>query len=330
MNDSENTPKISILVAARNEEKNILNLLQSLVNLTYPKNQVEILIGNDDSTDKTEEIVQSFIADKPEFSLYNIPKSSNHLKGKTNVLAFLATHASGNYFFYTDADIQVPTSWINAMLNAFKKNIGVVVGATTTVPSSLFARMQGIEWLCVLKFMETLANFNVKSTGMGNNMAVTAEAYQAVGGYNNLPFSIVEDFALYQAIIKKGFGFGHVYSTKVLAFTQPPENYFQQRKRWVSGAVNSRTFLLILALIQALLLPFFISQFFINKEITSYLFLIYFTITLYIGSVALLKMKLKKWLVYLPIYAVFSLFSSFLQLINYLLPTKLSWKSRNY
>src|SRR3989338_6684417 len=56
----EKVPFVSILVAARNEEKNILNCLKSLSNQDCPSDRFEILIGSDRSTDKTLEILKSY------------------------------------------------------------------------------------------------------------------------------------------------------------------------------------------------------------------------------------------------------------------------------
>ena len=46
---SEKTPKVSVLLAVRNEEENILRCLEALEDMDYPKNKIEILIGNDRS-----------------------------------------------------------------------------------------------------------------------------------------------------------------------------------------------------------------------------------------------------------------------------------------
>ena len=48
-------PSVSVIVAARNEEDNIKNCLQSLLELNYPNEKLEIILVNDESTDKTEE-----------------------------------------------------------------------------------------------------------------------------------------------------------------------------------------------------------------------------------------------------------------------------------
>ncbi|MFT5914913.1 MAG: glycosyltransferase involved in cell wall biosynthesis, partial [Bacteroidia bacterium] len=91
----EETPFVSILVAARNEQENIGVCLQALDQINYPNDCYEVWIGNDDSEDKTEEIVQKFITDKPNFHLLNITSTIGNAKGKANVLAQLAPNAKG-------------------------------------------------------------------------------------------------------------------------------------------------------------------------------------------------------------------------------------------
>jgi cellulose synthase/poly-beta-1,6-N-acetylglucosamine synthase-like glycosyltransferase len=76
---------------------------------------------------------------------------------------------------------------------------------------------------------------------MGNNMAVRRTAYDAVGGYENLPFTVVEDYQLFTEIIQHRFSFGHLFNREVLATTRPlPDwkSWLQQRKRWMIGALQ--------------------------------------------------------------------------------------------
>src|SRR3989344_5484463 len=54
-------PSVSIVVPAYNEEKNISMALDSLVNLDYPKDKLEILVVDDASTDSTVDVVNNYI-----------------------------------------------------------------------------------------------------------------------------------------------------------------------------------------------------------------------------------------------------------------------------
>ena len=73
---SNDLPEISIWVACRNEEKNIVQCLTSLINLKYPQEKIQILVGNDQSTDKTKDLVLAFIEScKLETTEYNEKKA---------------------------------------------------------------------------------------------------------------------------------------------------------------------------------------------------------------------------------------------------------------
>lgn len=331
-----NQPLVSILVAARNEEKVIGELLVSLENLTYPKEKLQVLIGNDASTDATLQVVSEFAKNRNWIQVVDIQENEEDLplKGKTRVLALLAHQAKGSFYFYTDADIEVPTHWIESILTEFqgnyKREIGVVVGNTSVKPTNWFEKCQAIEWLSALKIMNIFSQFNIPTTGMGNNMAVSATAYWAVGGYEKLPFSIVEDYALYDAIVKRGFGFRHPFGKEVLAYTKPPENYFEQRKRWVTGGMQSKANLILPALLQAFALPFVSVLFFLNYKI-ALVFLGFILATNFVlGYLALNKTGMLRLFPYIPVYTVYMLCFWFLQFINYFLPTKLIWKGRTY
>ena len=60
--EESDLPTVSIIVAARNEEKNILRCLQSLDKLIYPEGKLEIILVDDQSTDNTGKIIDKFIS----------------------------------------------------------------------------------------------------------------------------------------------------------------------------------------------------------------------------------------------------------------------------
>lgn len=326
MKINEDFPKVSIFIAARNEENNILDLFHSLENLTYPKEKLQILIGNDGSTDRTEAIIQEFIIKKPYFQLFNIEKQVAALKGKANVLAQLAHHAKGDYFLFTDADVEVPERWIEEM----PKISGVVTGITLVKNSHWFEACQAIEWFFALYLMKRMSDFKLPSTGMGNNMMVSAEAYWAVGGYEKIGFSIVEDYALYKAVIDKGFEFRQEFKHSLMTVTKPPPNYFEQRKRWVTGGMASKSILIIPAFTQGLALPILLIISLLSWKVSVLIFLLNLLINFFYGFRIFKKVNQNSLLKYIPTYTIYMYVFWFLQLVAYFLPTKLIWKGRRY
>ncbi len=252
--------QVTVLLAVRNEENHIEACLQSLDRQEFDKENFEVLIGNDFSEDETAQIVRKFIADKPNFKLFDITTQLNNLKGKPNVLAQLSNYANAEWLVFTDADMVLPKKWLQGLLKtertkvhftekntqakayATVEKIGIVTGFTTVAwqdetewESRWWAAWQACDWTYYLGVVHFFSCLGLPLTAMGNNMAVSQLAYTQAGGYENLSFSLTEDYALFRKIISQGFGFQQLANSSVLAYTQPVQTikqFFAQRQRW--------------------------------------------------------------------------------------------------
>ncbi len=104
-NKADRQPFISIIVPARNEENNISNCVQSFLNQNYPKNKYEIIVVNDNSTDKTAEIVQEFCNKFNNIKLINAPVLPENWTGKNHASYLGYLNAQGEYLCFIDADV---------------------------------------------------------------------------------------------------------------------------------------------------------------------------------------------------------------------------------
>jgi cellulose synthase/poly-beta-1,6-N-acetylglucosamine synthase-like glycosyltransferase len=336
-----NFPKISIIIAARNEEANIEACLQALDKLDYPAEKLEVWLGNDASTDRTGEIIAHFIENKPNFHLINldqhfVPKvtfKKYEANGKVRVLANLAHEANGDYFFFTDADTQIPPTWIKDMLPHFKDNVGIVAGWTLPYGHSLFHHLQTIEWLWAWQTMKLASDLKVPVAVMGNNMAVSREAYEKVGGYENLPFSMTEDLELFRQIINKKFQFRHAFSPESLAITEPIRNWpaiLQQRKRWLKGGVDLPFHLKITWVLHTFWLPILLALAFYWPRFSWTLMALIFFGKMLWGVNLLNRIKRLKPAIYLPLFEIYNNFWAVIMWTYYFLPTQVEWKGRKY
>src|SRR5579872_3051029 len=218
---TDNIPLISILVAARNEEANIGACLDALLKQDYPKEKIEIWVGDDQSEDNTGSIARAYTERYNYVHLLSVETQLKHQRGKSNVLAQLAHQAKGDFLFVTDADMTVVPAWISCMMNYFSPEVGIITGVTAVKGKRLFDKLQNAEWL----FYTGHGHFNAQRgkpvTAMGNNMAVRTSAYWQTGGYENIPFSVTEDYELFREISKKGFKFKTVFEKNALGFTHP-------------------------------------------------------------------------------------------------------------
>src|SRR5580704_1914722 len=116
-------PLITVIVAAHNEESVIESKIKNLLLANYPRECVEVLIGSDGSSDRTEDIVRRFVADG--VALISFPQH----QGKSAVQNGLVAKASGSILIFTDADCIVPVYALSCLIENFAdERIGLVTG----------------------------------------------------------------------------------------------------------------------------------------------------------------------------------------------------------
>ena len=331
-----NYPKITIWIAARNEENNILNCLKSIENLDYPTESLQILIGNDNSTDNTFLVISEFIKDKSQFQLIDIQNVINNQRGKANVLANLYEHSTGEYFLICDADITVNPNWLKGMIANFEKDssIGHQVGITSIKGNLIWHHFQSIDWLHALTLLKISADLKIPLTGLGNNSAVTRKAYEATGGYAKIPFSITEDFALFHEVVKKGFGFKNTINQEVFNQTLPIttlKDFLHQRKRWMVGALQCPWWIVSLLFLQALFLPILvIIGFVFSWKLAGIIWLIKWLNQTITVLPTIIKLKEFHLIKYLLLYEFYANWWQMTMIFFYYSPVKVVWKGRIY
>lgn len=336
--EEQNLPFISVLVAARNEEKNLASCLESLIAQNYPPDKIEILVGSDASSDSTLAIAQSYGAKFSHLVTWDISSDSMpHTKGKARVLAFLAQKAKGEFLLVTDADCIVTPSWAKTLVQAFESNIAIVTGFTElSFTRNLFQLMQKLDWLLFMGINNILSNtFFSSATTIGNNMAIRSTAYWQTGGYEKIPFSLTEDFKLYVEVKKIGWQTRNLISAdaKVQSYAQDSwGSLLSQRQRWVRGARKEfpskwKPILFLLASTYLL----FGTLLFINPKVA----LLFWALRFFLQFLTLQAITTKissppLSLFHLVLYEFFSFTLLFLSFILMLLPIQVKWKGRKF
>lgn len=253
---SEQELKISIIIALRNEAKNIISCLESLKNQNYSSNNFEIILCNDHSTDNSIQLVNEFLASNSRLRILLIEnKQAEH--GKKDAIKNAVKVAQHEILAFIDADCIAGENWLKTISDAFytDKNLKMFCG-----PVAFFTRNNLLEKLFSLEFASliaaTAATIQKNKAIMCNaaNMAVLKEAYSNMleGALNQKYASGDDVFILHN--IKKCFGEKSIafnFNKDALILTHAPENietFIQQRIRWSSKTVGySDTFALFSA-----------------------------------------------------------------------------------
>ena len=186
----EDLPTVSIIVAARNEEENILECMQSLDKLEYPASKIEIILSDDNSTDATGKIIDEFIADKPKFKKIKSSKKRGELKGKTLAIANAIEFVTNEIILTTDADCVVSPKWAKTIASYYvDDNVAIVNGMTNQLEVDSFSAMQSVDFIYLISTASGTINIGKPMSCIGNNMSYRKSVYEEVGGYENLKFS---------------------------------------------------------------------------------------------------------------------------------------------
>jgi cellulose synthase/poly-beta-1,6-N-acetylglucosamine synthase-like glycosyltransferase len=333
--DDADLPSVSIIVAARNEENDILECIQSLDKLEFPEEKIEIILVDDNSTDRTGEIIDEFISDKPKFKKVRSEKSRGDLKGKTLAIANGIEYSVNEIIMTTDADCSVSSTWAKTLASYYvDEKIALVNGMTNQYDVNVFSGIQSIDFILLLSAASGTMNLGRPMSCIGNNMSYRKSAYDEVGGYEGLGFSVTEDYRLLMAINNlKKYKTIYPVDKKSLVTSKAcssVKELYQQKKRWSVGGLDSESTGIALIAVSFLTnLMMILSLFFFSSKVVP---LIGFKIIIdyfYIAPVHQrlgLKLKITKFLLFEIYYSLYVVAMPIILLFT----RKVVWKDREY
>jgi glycosyltransferase involved in cell wall biosynthesis len=209
---TSNTPDVSIVIPAYNEEKNILQTLASLA-ANQTKFTVEIIVVNNNSKDNTEALVTSS----------GVTCITEKKQGITAARNAGLQAAKGIYILNADADAIYPQQWINEMIMPLhqSKNIAVTYGRFSFIPTGVTGRTT---YFCYEHIADAirLVNKKFKEEAVnvyGFNSAFRREQGILVNGFDH-PQGTNEDGYLALKLRDQGFGkLYYVTNIKALVWT---------------------------------------------------------------------------------------------------------------
>lgn len=209
-------PRVSIVIPARNEERNLEEALRSVLAQDYPN--VEIVVVDDRSTDRTGEILDRMAAADPRLQVVHVTELPPGWLGKNHALELGSEGATGDFLLFTDADVVMePTAVRRAVARMEAKELDHVTSSPEIERTGLLYEM----------FIGTFAVFFAMYTkpwkvgdpkasqhiGIGAFNLVRTSGYRAVGGHRPIALRPDDDLKLGKLLKKNGyrqeFLFGH-------------------------------------------------------------------------------------------------------------------------
>jgi len=234
---------VSVIIAAKNEEMNIGNIINCLKKQSYPADKYEVIICNDKSTDNTAQIVEYFKNDFHNLKLINIKNTPSGWSSKKWALYNGIKKSKGEIILQTDADCILNINWINAIISQFSdESVGFVSGLTPLFnkdDTSFYNKIFLLDSIAQDAFIACGIGKGLTLSATGRNIAYRKNFFFQVNGYNEIHHIISGDDDLllhkfaYYANCKMKFILHNdaiVYSNPPLSFNQ----FINQRLRFAS------------------------------------------------------------------------------------------------
>lgn len=202
------TPRVSILVPARNEENTIKACIRSLLAQNYP--DFEVLVLDDQSTDHTPEILQQLAGEDVRLRVLKGSATPDGMAGKNWACTQLAQMAGGDLLCFTDADTVHQPFMLRCVVAAMLgEKADLMTGFPRQVVKSWGERflVPFFSWAS-LNFVPLGLGYLMRSTmlsiAVGQLMIFRKVAYEQVGGHQALGISFLDDVVLARRIKKAG------------------------------------------------------------------------------------------------------------------------------
>ncbi len=203
--------RVSVLIPARNEEKNIAQCLDSLLDQTYAN--YEIIVLDDQSSDGTWEVLRGYAARFPGQlrAVQGEPLSEKGWLGKPHAMQQLAEHARGEYLMFTDADTvhgRDSIAWAVTNLECHRADCvsGYVYQEMNTIGEQCIVPATYIMSAMLLPlWLITAVRAPVLSFAIGQVIVFRRSAFKAIGGYARVRGQISDDLAIARELKRAGF-----------------------------------------------------------------------------------------------------------------------------
>ena len=235
--NSKEQKSVSVLVAFRNEEKCISELLESLLFQDYPLDKYEIILVDDHSADNSRRIIDRYKKSYANLSVYAL---SDNKTGKKAALTLGVEKSKNSIIITTDGDCIVPKTWVSTIVKAYDNcTVFTFGGVGYTNQNKLFQLFQESEQRALLSSSLLMHFYNKPGMCNGANLSFRKDVFFELGGYSGNEHISTGDDEFLLRKVKDAYpnGTKFIQSEKSWVSTKPPNSFkdlVDQKIRWAS------------------------------------------------------------------------------------------------
>lgn len=230
---------VAVIVAARNEEKNIGECLRALIAQAYPFESVELIVVNDGSTDKTEDIAKEYAVLHSNIRLINL--SDYNLTGKKHAISTAVANTSAELIVTTDADCIMGKRWLQSIVSFYDQTKSkMIVGPVAfRDEKGMFQKMQSLEIMALAGSTCGALYYGKAIMCNGANLAYAKQVFDEVNGFRDIDEKPTGDDVLlmYKVSNKYKNSVKFLKDPEAIVYTGAKKeinDFVEQRKRWAS------------------------------------------------------------------------------------------------
>ena len=241
----EKLKPVSIIIAARNEDQNLLEFLPKIFEQDYPK--FEVIVVNDRSWDKSIDILQAFAIKHNNLHIVEVPDLEKDGFAKKFALTLGIKAAKHELMLFIDADCY-PNSkkWLKEMASRHTGSKNLILGA------SPYAREKGVlnkiirfdAGQIAIQYL-SLAKSGIPYMGVGRNLSYTQELYDSVRGFKSHYYIPSGDDDLFVNEAGTKTNTAVVFSKEAITISIPKKNFtdwWYQKKRHLTTGKHYKTY----------------------------------------------------------------------------------------
>lgn len=235
--------RVTVMIAARNEEDNITFTIEDILAQDYPKELTEIIIVDDHSTDKTADIIRSY--EKRGVKLLQLKEDQPLNSYKKKAIAKAISMSTGDLMVATDADCRMGAQWLSSVVGYYEHNNLVMISSPVAYfeERTLFEYMQTLEFAYLIGVGAAFIGNKHASTCNGANLAYRKDTFYEVGGFSGIDnLASGDDELLLQKISRRYPGrIGFLKNRKAIVYTHAKHtlgSFLKQRRRWASKSTH--------------------------------------------------------------------------------------------
>jgi cellulose synthase/poly-beta-1,6-N-acetylglucosamine synthase-like glycosyltransferase len=229
---------ISVVVAMRNEEHNLKNLIDSISTLDYPRTEFEVILVDDGSSDGSMQLARDITRHLNNIKIVSLP---HDLTGKKAALSHGISFAKGSIIATTDADCTLPVGWLKCINATYQtKNSQMAIGMVAFERNeSFFSQWQAMEFASVIGTGVATLGLGFPTMCNGANLSFRKNAFVKVNGYNgNDHIASGDDEFLMGKILNQFPGsvtlLNDLHSVVTTQAQSSVSDFINQRLRWAS------------------------------------------------------------------------------------------------